>query len=631
MVKTLSNQNPSSKPATAFNLSRLAQLNPVWLLLGGLIILPPLGMLLVIFSISNNMPVFDSWQIAGQILKLHTGGLTRDDLWTPYLEHRIPVLRLLSMGLAWPFGWNIDIERLAGFGMQLITLFVLGRLLNFTLPGKPLSTARLGLLALFSLLLFSAIQWESWTHTINIVWFLLLLTTIVAVWVTNRWAGKGLGLAMAGVCALIASFTLLSGLLLWFLILFGLLVRRQEWRGRYIALWSAVTIAVYGTYFYGYQANSFNPEPYFFIKKPLEFVAFIFSYIGLPLRFWVGSDNTAFWWGIGGVLALAGFGGWFWYKSRRAKDGKWRQLLPWAQLCLIVLAMATITAAGRGFLDMDKAIPIVGRYVSIASAFWIGLFGVLHLALSDLYQTAGPKTRLVIGTSIGLTLTAGLLCYIGGNLQCFNLIEEDRLKAEYGRSVLYDYSSLPFELIDEISYQVGLKQVFYGLEQYQEGPFRTPPEIYRREVAEKWRKRLAPTNVQVSGYPSQAFQMVRGEKSSLVYASERLDFTAIGTLGAVFQVETVGLQAMRPTSWRDWGVQVVDLQAKTALYAIVEWQSDGRILWRKIALKASEEADGWNHFRMFAPPKLKSFTLTLFYRTGRPNQDSLKMAVYNLH
>jgi hypothetical protein len=595
-------------------------------LLVAFICLPPLAILFILPGIANNIPVGDEWELTPLIVKLHTGGFTWNDFWLPHFEHRIPFLRLVILILAKLFGWDTNIERYFGLALQLASLVLLWQLSKLTL--KENWRIQLAVVLPQSLLLFSAVQWETWAHGLNIAWFLLNFATIGTSLVVNEWPGRWWSWLVAALATLTATYVIFGGIVLWPLVLAVMLVRHREWRKFYIILWALAGAVAIGLYFYNYQnqATLVNPDVFFFIKKPLDYATFVLTYLGSPLGSSLSQAvNTSMWFGLLGVIILGAASGWLILISVRAKDQTWLKLLPWLQISLLAVLDATLTGVGRGVYG---AAGNLGRYNTNAILFWIGFSAIIFLALKKLYLLANRQGRGGLVTLTALSIIVIIAGYTTAYIQGYNLIKQTGMQAEYGLSLIYDYPTAPAEVMETINFVNLIRDELWSLDQYKEGPFRTTASDNFKKFEQRWQERLQNTTNYT--YPLEVIKPVQLDKVIATDNAGTLKFTAARNPGATFQIDATKLRQTRHDLGWNWDTQIIDIQSKSALYAMITWNAPTETLvTNRFAMKGLEDEASLKHFRLFVPPNVNSFKLDLFYRTSRPTDDEMKIMVYD--
>ncbi len=604
--------------------TRKVRLRPGTLLTAGgwvtLLLLPPLAMLLIVANFAVDLPHWDEWELAPLVIKLHTGGLSWADFWTPHNEHRIFFPKLLLVGLAKLGGWSVIKEMYVCWLLELATLLLIWRMLRFTLPGRSWILA----LLISSGLIFSAgqVQIGGAAGGYQIVWFMLSLGAVGAIWFITRWVGRWYGLGLAIGAAVFATYSLAGGLAVWPVILTGLVIQRQKWGWRAIAVWLAAAVGFLGIYFYGLETSSLR-LPYL-LGHLFEFTSYVLAYLGAP--FAIGSGITvAALFGLGGLSLLA-VTAYEWWRTRAIG---WGQLQPWILLVLFGILSAALTATGR--IASEEGQAISSRYSTIAALFWVGLSGaVVGVFEPILNQSRGFRKRILGGVGLASLLAIAIgyfLAYQTG----FSVIKHNSREFEFGRFAVYEYSGATSELLQTVNPDpVFVRESAWALDQYREGPLAVSKAEYFRQMQAQWQKRLAPADYTASSLALSAITMVEGDQSSLQRDNSRLSFSASGKRGVLLYGDLTDKPARTGLGWPWAETQALDLQAQKVWYMIIYWDTGkGLNENERNYLYGLPDSDNLLHFRTYPPPGTKGFWVYLHYRTSNPTPDSFQVTVYD--
>lgn len=591
----------------------------------GLALLPALLMLNYIRELVFDIPVQDEWQFLPEISKLYTGGLTFNDLYAPYQEHRIPLARLLILALAKLTHWNVTFEYYLVFAIQPLILLVLWQLLRQTVAA-PL---RLGLLAVSSLFIFSAVQMQTAYAGLQIVWFMLILGVALAVRCSTWGKVNWLSLGGSAFGAMVATYSITSGLLVWGVVLAGFLVQKQTRRRPVLLFWLSATLLCYGVYLYNYQPSRPEVAHIQLGQASDRFLTFFLAYLGLPLGIW-GVPGPAAVYGAGGLLLLAASSWWLWRRAVRQGEGAkaWASLLPWLLLALFVALNAALTALGRAAIPYELALHY--RYTTVGLLFWLSTIVIVTLASYELYQQLQAPRRLWLAGAVLLGLAVLGASYTVCYLQGYEAMRIQSNRDEVRRFYFYDYR----EGLRALPPQVyGNPQRFEGyaaqLEGLGTGPFRVPKEEYYRSLEQGWRERLSSTSYSVTAYPLEGLSLTQGKPGSSkvedgIFKFERLAKTPVNILGQVNFLK----QARREGWWPDARGQALDIQSQAAYSANIIWFKPGNKI-EATAAYGLEDSAGWRHFRVFVPTDITAFRIDLVYRGEQPLADAVKLDLYN--
>ncbi len=599
-------------------------LKVVWV---GLVFLPPLIMFLIIQDLVVNVPFVDGWEIAPMLTKIRSGnGLTFNDLWSVHVDHRIPVQRLIHLGLILITGsWSNLTEVYAQLGLQLLGLFILWRLLKASLPAWVVPP----LLIAYSWLLFSPAQYENWLNGFHIAWFQLTTPMLALIWLINRWSGRWWSLGLAMLAALTASFALVSGLILWVLGLGGLIVARYtlkpRWSWRAIAVWGGTAIILILVYFYDYKSGTGQQSLEYLTKHLIEWPYYIVAYLGSALAALWGDMAAAFWYGLGGLLIAGIAVGYLWRRNIKP----WHpRLLPWIEIVIFVGISGAITGVGR--ISLLGQSLIASRYLTATNFFWVGFSAIVTLAGVELWrewreQESRPRLIWLLGGATGLIipLVLGYILSYNQGYQNMKALSSDR---EADRYFLYDYGAVLPEMIVDLYPEVGaLQQWAYGLEKFKDGPFRLPAAEYRQQLADKWNKRLSATNYQRYSMPGENLKPVedKGISTFSGYKANQVEFINEGRKGTFYKTRLPRGDESRLGWWGGPETRILDIQLKEAIYVTLTWNNG-----QKAILYGLEGSDGWKHFRANVPSGITELEINLHYRVSRPQSDIMQLDLY---
>lgn len=592
----------------------------------GLIALIPLLLLFnSIRQFAVNVPDGDEWSHVTLIAKMRAGQLTWNDLWEQHNEHRIFFPRLLMLGLARLHGWDTTLETYASFSLAVLTWLLLQRLLVSTLP-----TARLllfpPLMAAMSLLIFSLQQGRSLLWGFQVVWFVNNFFVILAISALTFWRGQWRGIILAALAAVVATYSLAAGQLVWGAVLIGLLLDRKTWRPSLIIFWFVVMLLAIGAYFYNYQSHSNQAKALLVIQQqPFTLIQFILAYLGSPLGTW-GNPAIPVAYGLAGLVGLMLATVWLWRRQPQARTA----ILPWLQLTLFAGASALITALGRLGLGVNYA--VVSKYVVISILFWIGLAVILTMAGREFFLRQ-PRWRwsssVLAGIAIGLVLTGYLHSAIRGAIE----IEAVGVQMKTGLAAFYHYPTAPDNSLSLLRRPASLiRPLAKVLEDLHEGPFssQSKTENDLRLQDDGWGQLLNSDHYGYSAYPTDLIEIAHGNSVTLTRTDNTLAFSNSDPLGSSFYIDLAKAQQSWPLlAYPFLQPPVLEVQSKNALYLHIFWYtSHGLGISEESTVYGLELSDGWKHFRHSIWPGAQAFRIDLQYFAPEPVSDNVKIGLY---
>ncbi|MDQ5807509.1 MAG: hypothetical protein M3320_02430 [Actinomycetota bacterium] len=357
----------------------------------GALAAPAVLTLALIAAHGVNTPQHDQWMGLTPLLVLHDRGeLKFEHFYDQHNEHRPLVPTAINFGLAQLTGWNIRAELFLNFAVALATFVLVALALRRTLDRKAFAAAAV----VSSIIFFSPRQWENWLNGWQLEWFLSNLAALGAFWALTSLHERRprAGLAVAVGCALVATYSLGQGLLVWPLGLALLLLRRQPWR-----LWVLVTVVVAFAYFDGYDDPDHHPSKTIVFERPFQFLKYVGRYLGGPFG---AGDATG---GIAGVLLLGVFAFAAVHVLRRRADGDlFDRTAFWLAAGSYAIGAAVITGVSR--LGFGWAQASASRYTTMACLFGIA---TLALVLAVAPRVDAPRPRaLVAGFVVALLVVS---------------------------------------------------------------------------------------------------------------------------------------------------------------------------------------------------------------------------------
>jgi hypothetical protein len=376
-------------------------------LVAALILVPAALLAAGIQRWSVNIPAWDDWELVPLLTKHHDGQLRFADFWVQHNEHRLVVPKAVMLVLAQSSKWDLRYELVASFATAaLICLFLLWAVRRTFAERSMPAFIIVGVAA--GWIVFSASQWENWLWGWQLQWFINVLGVVLTGWaLAGRGAlphpGRRVVIAMGG--ALLGTFSLASGMLIWVAALPTFLVRREL--RRYVIVWCGAGAITAALYFNGYVKPRGHPPLSAFFDQPWQSVRYVLTYIGLP------AGPTAGWALIAGAALLLAIAGGVVYGARRRDDVISTAAVPWVSMALYGLLTSGVTALGRiGFVG----VPPAPRYTTIAMLVLLAALVVVALVLVELPRKRPGATivRVAAGPLAGLLALGFCLNYLHG-------------------------------------------------------------------------------------------------------------------------------------------------------------------------------------------------------------------------
>lgn len=314
------------------------------------------------------IPLLDSWEFADDLRRADAGEYGPGDLWALHNEHRILLPRLLFFADAWLTSWRGTFLLAAILLVQLAHAVVIARLVRRAGGSGPAA------LATFAFALgcgFAFVQVENllWSFQIQFVGVFLLATAAAAA------MGWHLGLAM--LMALLATLTMVNGLIVWPVLLFVAWMQRRP--RRELVLLGGAFLLVTVLYLIGWQRVDRHADPLESLGQVPKVFLFAIAYLGNPLRHYGFAVCTA--------LGAVGVGAWGFLAWRAWRQ---RELVQSALLGAALFVLATALLTGLGRINFDAGYALSSRYATGGLVFWALLGPALFLALGPARRWIAP-------------------------------------------------------------------------------------------------------------------------------------------------------------------------------------------------------------------------------------------------
>lgn len=443
-------------------LARLRSFRSDWalLLLG---IGAPLALTLgYVHVFGRNVPIHDEWNHMGMVRDFYMGMPWLDDVVAHYGEHRVPVPKLLILGLS-PFSrLNVKLEMYLAALLMALAAGACWRLLAAAEGAPRWAIVPIGWL------LISTAQYENllvgWQFQIP------LMNALVAWGFVALSAGGARGLATGAVAIGLATFSFANGLLAWPAGL-PLAATAREPRHRWFraGAWVVIAAVVAGLYTWGYSGFERVPRGYFAapLERPGDALRLFLALYGN--NFGLGRISPSIVAGAGSLLVLA------LAALLISRYDRWRRTdLPWLALWLFSLASVASIVIGRSFAWRDFATP--SRYLTVAIFIPVVTVYAAARALGALWRR-DRRSRL-LATSTGLALAGGLV--VAGVLTArvgWLVGPANRDLKERALPCLLAYRTAPEDCLDDLFVADGewVRAQAPILERWRLGPFAAPP------------------------------------------------------------------------------------------------------------------------------------------------------------
>ena len=344
------------------------------LLIFAAIAIPAVIALLFIYYNGINAVSGDQWFVVPLFDKLYSGNLTAADLFAQHNEHRLLLLRLVSLTIGSITHYNTIAElyfSLFLICLQAIVLYMIFRL------NPVLNRMSIAWFIPVTWLIFNLRQYDNLLLGFQMQFFLVTLFLFLSIYFLQSCKGVNWRFAAAILCSIAGTFSMANGLVIWPIGLLQLLLiyrsRPEIQKRQYLAMvfiWLAISIAIYVLYFYDYHKPAYHPDLFYFIQHPIESGTFLLALLG---GFFSNDLYMAVGAGIGLVILYIYAGASILYNSKKQADSA-----PFLALILFTIGSAIMLTAGRAGAGIEGA--LARRYMTMTI---VGVMG-LYLALISL-------------------------------------------------------------------------------------------------------------------------------------------------------------------------------------------------------------------------------------------------------
>ena len=383
-----------------------------------IVAIPPMFTLFSITKYGVNVPYWDEWQLVPLLEKSFEGKLTFSDLFSQHNEHRLLFPYVCMLTIAKITKYNVVDEMYFSWILSIITFLFIYKIHEKDLKS---SIFHLVMFIPVSFLFFTPMQFENIFMGWQIQYYLAVLGVVTSIYFLS-YADKvaGFNFLMAMICATVASFSVINGLLIWIIGFLIILVKDANKKPLLLA-WIIAGVGTNLIYFYGWSKPSYHP------KIGFDIVYFFVS-IGSPLSW--GKTSSLY---IGAILlfiymiVIV-----FLVKYRRTKDN-----VIW--ICLIAFSVLTsvMLTLGRSGFGVDQALS--SRYIIYTLLGIIGVYAILINTIKKdkkyKYVCVVIMALLMIGMFFnyarGIDIEASLhndRIITADNLYNYRNVSDDRLK-----------------------------------------------------------------------------------------------------------------------------------------------------------------------------------------------------------
>jgi hypothetical protein len=388
-----------------------------------------LGILLWITS--EDVPRADEWSTPGGYLVAQADGTVdfQKHLFRQHNESRVIFAQLLAGLIASRWGWNQHIFHALNWLITVLTAFLFVRLTSRILSlDRRLPWPAVLILCSAVALIFTPIQWRNFLSSGQIITIGIPCLLLAGISInTQAHLPSWIRYLTAALFSLLASFSFVNGLLLWFLLwpLPFVMVQEARWRVRRSELlgsaaYFAVAIAIVVTFFADYHTPPGHPSLFSGLRAPHRTLFFAATWLAgpifsEPLAFWQGKGHWVPFWisgmtaGATGLLLLATFAA-----LRRAilSAPLVRRIFPLLPLLAYSLLSAASISMARVALGLFGNL---SRYSTVAIPAFLAMASTLAVVSEDAPPGRARRLLPVLAVTFAMSVLLGGLA---GGMGC---------------------------------------------------------------------------------------------------------------------------------------------------------------------------------------------------------------------
>lgn len=360
-------------------------------LLFALALLPMMLIAVIINRYGVNVPYGDEWSFLSLFEKWESHQLALADLYREHNGHRIFIPRLIYLALGQLTHGNVRAEMFFSLFLCALTSGGLYLLLRRTVRAS--TTTHLALWAFINLFLFSPIQAENWLWGFQLQIFLSNLCLVGAIVCVTSEATGLVRFAGAVACGVAGTFSFGNGLLVWPVVLFVLVCRREN--VIFLSGWIGCAALVVLAYLPGYQGHDAVRSVINWLDYPLYFAGFL----GAPLARIPTSQRLILPVIIGSLLVVTFLG--FAFRLLGQRESL-RDAAPWLALGAYIIGSAVLATRARAHLGPEHALD--SRYTTVSVVLLVSLIGLIASVIQA-QSTTSAKTTVIVSAAVGSLLT----------------------------------------------------------------------------------------------------------------------------------------------------------------------------------------------------------------------------------
>jgi hypothetical protein len=322
-----------------------------------------------------DVPLWDEWELLPRLEHWSSGTLSFQDFWGQHNEHRpfFPIIVLMAVArlTRWDTRWEIAVNLVAAVAIFAVYLVYLRS------AWRARGGAPVWLVPALSLLAFSPVQWENFVWGWQLTMLMCGLAGLLSAYFIAQGTARAFGASIA--CAVCATFSFASGLVVWPAHAVGVWIAGGPRRVVRLAIWLGAAAIAYASYFHDF--HRWQPpmlDNFTSLGALRTYVLYVLTQLGTPMA---GYDMRHA--EVAGAIGIAAFAA----LAIRLRSLRTEPVYLFPVLIgLQTIATSAVSGLGRAYMGIDQAMS--SRYTTLTMPLWCGT-----LLLAVLWRKTAPAPQ----------------------------------------------------------------------------------------------------------------------------------------------------------------------------------------------------------------------------------------------
>ena len=390
------------------------------------ILIPVYFVILFIRTYALSVPFSDQWEVNGKIaVRVSRGEFPLDDVLTPINGHIPLPTHLVTVISAYLFDWSPRTETFLSPVLAAANLILIVLLFRKYHPGL----IRV-LIIPFAAITFSLYQMDVWIYSENNAWLFASFFILMSLSAVYHFPPGVKPLIAAAAFMFCATFSLGSGLAMWFFVPVILWIRGYR-RAYAFILWAVIAVLALFLFFSARDEAATTELSSTGLSDLPQMIRFFFSIIGSLLSLHIFEPDFSFPIGLVGT-ALVLMNLWFLWRRTRNLD----RLFPILALPGYALGTAALITLSRFHSSIEAS--LATRYTAATGMFWMGVIASMVMVIDEIRRD-DRRVSPLYRNLLRVNLMVGVLM-IPLFLQA-NFVILQLMQTEYSRTLAYSHNA----------------------------------------------------------------------------------------------------------------------------------------------------------------------------------------------